>query len=169
MVFDSRPEHPANRRGVRSPSARSICSLLPAVVLLIGTVSAADAPGWSRFRGPNGSGISTASNIPTEFGPTRNLVWRLELPQGHSSPIVHGDRIYLTGFRGDTLVTIAIDRLKGRVVWERAAPQVKTKVVDKRNNPASPSPAVEENGIYVFFPDYGMVAYDARGTELWKM
>ena len=42
-------------------------------------------------------------------------------------------------------------------------------VVDKRNNPASPSPAVEENGVYVFFPDYGLIAYDASGRELWKM
>ena len=63
----------------------------------------------------------------------------------------------------ETLVTIAIDRSTGKVLWERAAPKVRTKVVDKRNNPASPSPAVEDNGVYVFFPDYGMVAYDAAG------
>jgi outer membrane protein assembly factor BamB len=55
------------------------------------------------------------------------------------------------------------------VLWERAAPQVKTKVVDKRNNPASPSPAVEENGVYVFFPDFGLIAYDASGAERWSM
>jgi hypothetical protein len=46
---------------------------------------------------------------------------------------------------------------------------VKTRVIDKRNNAASPSPAVEENGVYVFFPDYGLIAYDAKGTELWTM
>ena len=42
-------------------------------------------------------------------------------------------------------------------------------VVDKRNNPASPSPAVEENGIYVFFPDYGLIGYDRGGKQLWAM
>ena len=52
---------------------------------------------------------------------------------------------------------------------ERTAPQVKTKIVDKRNNPASPSPAVEPDGVYVFFPDYGLIAYDAGGKERWSM
>ena len=124
---------------------------------------------WARFRGPNGSGVSTASKVPIEFSPEKNVAWKLPLPQGHSSPILLGDRIYLTGFRGQTLLTMAIDRRTGKLLWERPAPEVKTNVVDKRNNPASPSPAVEANGIYVFFPDYGMLAYDANGKELWKM
>jgi outer membrane protein assembly factor BamB len=125
---------------------------------------------WARFRGPNGSGLSVATGVPIEFGPQKNLQWRLPLPQGHSSPILYGDRIYLTGMRGDeTLLTIAIDRTSGKILWEREAPKVKTRVVDKRNNPASPSPAVEANGVYVFFPDYGMVAYDASGRQLWSM
>jgi outer membrane protein assembly factor BamB len=140
-----------------------LASGIPTVTL------AAEPPDWSRFRGPNGSGISTATKVPTEFGPQKQLLWRLPLPPGHSSPILHNDRVYLTAFRGDALVTIAIDRTKGQILWERPAPQVKTKVVDKRNNPASPSPAVEENGVYVFFPDYGLIAYDASGRELWKM
>jgi outer membrane protein assembly factor BamB len=126
-------------------------------------------PDWSRFRGPNGSGISNASRVPVEFGPEKNLLWRLALPPGHSSPILHDDRIYLTAYRGDALVTIAIDRVKGRILWERAAPQVKTRIVDKRNNPASPSPAVEDSGIYVFFPDYGLIAYEPDGKERWAM
>jgi outer membrane protein assembly factor BamB len=124
---------------------------------------------WARFRGPNGSGVSTAANVPVEFSPTKNLQWRLPLPSGHSSPILLGDRIYLTAHRADALFTIAIDRRSGKILWERQAPAVKTTVVDKRNNPASPSPAVEADGIYVFFPDYGMLAYDASGKERWRM
>ena len=134
-----------------------------------GAGGGAAVPDWSRFRGPNGSGISTASNIPIEFGPTSNLLWRREMPPGFSSPILWGDRIYLTGFRGDVLMTLAIDRATGDTIWTRTAPEVKTRVVDKRNNPASPSPAVDDSGIYVFFPDYGLIAYDAAGTERWKM
>ena len=133
------------------------------------TVRVAGAPDWARFRGPNGSGLSTATKVPTEFGPDRHLLWKLPLPQGHSSPILQGNRIYLTALRDDTLVAIAIDRGTGKVVWERGAPKVKTVVVDKRNNPASPSPAVEENGVYVFFPDYGLIGYDRAGTQLWEM
>ena len=119
--------------------------------------------------GPNGSGISNATKVPTEFGPDKNLLWKLPLPQGHSSPILFRDRIYLTALRDDTLVTIAIDRGTGKIVWERGAPKVKTVVVDKRNNPASPSPAVDERGVYVFFPDYGLIAYDLGGKQLWTM
>jgi outer membrane protein assembly factor BamB len=136
---------------------------------LIASGRAASAPDWSRFRGPNGSGVSSAAGIPTEFGRTTNLLWRLALPPGHSSPIVHADRIYLTAFRSETLLTFAIDRLAGRVLWERAAPLVKTKVVDKRNNAASPSPAADDYGVYVFFPDFGLVGYDASGNERWKL
>jgi outer membrane protein assembly factor BamB len=146
-----------------------MASRLALFLLALAVSLEAEPLDWSRFRGPNGSGISTAVNVPIEFGPSQNLIWRLPLPPGHSSPILQGDRIYLTGFRGDALVTIAIDRSTGRLLWERAAPQVKTKVVDKRNNPASPSPAVEENGIYVFFPDFGLLAYDGSGKELWNM
>jgi outer membrane protein assembly factor BamB len=141
-----------------------------ACLLAAGAVSyAAERTDWARFRGPNGSGIASATRVPTEFGPGKNMLWRLALPPGHSSPILHGDRVYLTGFRDHALVTIAIDRTRGEIVWERAAPEVKTTVVDKRNNPASPSPAVEENGVYVFFPDYGLLAYDGAGNELWKI
>ena len=123
---------------------------------------------WSRFRGPNGSGHARGDRYPTEFGATKNLLWKVALPQGHSSPIIWNDRIYLTAYRGDALFTIAINRNDGKILWERQAPETKTKIVDKRNNPASPSPALEENRVYVFFPDYGLIAYDASGAELWK-
>src|SRR5688572_32418648 len=115
----------------------SVC-LLSLAFYLIQPLIAAGPPDWSRFRGPNGSGISNATKVPTEFGPDKNLLWKLPLPQGHSSPILFRDRIYLTALRNDTLVTIAIDRASGKIAWERGAPKVKTVVVDKRNNPASP-------------------------------
>jgi len=141
----------------------TVCGLVAGASLI------AAEPDWARFRGPNGSGLSTAKGVPTQFGPDKNLLWRLALPQGHSSPILYENRIYLTGLRDSNLVTLAIDRQAGKILWERPAPQVATKVVDKRNNPASPSPAVEADGVYVFFPDYGVVAYNAAGKELWKL
>jgi outer membrane protein assembly factor BamB len=144
--------------------------LAGALLLTVSSVSllAAD-PDWIRFRGPNGSGISTAKDVPTEFGPEKNVEWKLALPTGHSSPILFGDRIYLTSARQKTLVTYAIDRTKGTILWEREAPAEARPPVDKRNNPASPSVAVEANAVYVFFPDYGLVTYDAAGKELWKL
>ena len=77
-----------------------------ALVGISGVVQSRAVPDWIRFRGPNGSGISTAANVPTEFGAEKNLLWRLELPTGHSSPILFEDRIYVTAVRGTTLTTI---------------------------------------------------------------
>jgi outer membrane protein assembly factor BamB len=133
------------------------------------TAQQSSAPDWSRFRGPNGSGVSTARNVPTEFGPGKNVLWRVELPIGYSSPILFRDRIYLTGVRNTSLVTIALDRATGKTIWEVTAPAEARPPVDKRNNPASPSVAVEANAIYVFFPDYGLVTYDPAGKEIWKL
>ena len=133
------------------------------------TAQQAASPDWIRFRGPNGSGVSAAKDVPTEFGPQKNLLWRVELPLGYSSPILFRDRIYLTGVREKTLVTMALDRATGKTIWERAAPAEARPPVDKRNNPASPSVAVEATALYVFFPDYGLVSYDLAGKELWKV
>ena len=67
---------------------------LLAVVITILSASHLFASDWPRFRGPNGSGISTESNVPTEWSSTNNLRWRSELPgPGTSSPIVVDDRI----------------------------------------------------------------------------
>src|SRR3954470_20613396 len=87
----------------------------------LSTSAGARAPvDWTRFRGPNGSGVSSATNVPTEFGPDKHLLWRLELPTGYSSPILFGDRIYVPGVRDNTLVTFAIDRTRGTILWDRA-------------------------------------------------
>lgn len=158
---------------MRSPSSAWV---LVFAIVAAGVIGAAapfaqqpSATDWSRFRGPNGSGHASGAAFPTEFSQTKNMLWRLPLPKGHSSPIIWKDRIYLTAFRGDALFTIAIDRATGKQLWERQAPETKTRILDKRNNPASPSPALEDNRVYVFFPDYGLLAYDADGKELWQV
>jgi outer membrane protein assembly factor BamB len=139
------------------------------VVIALALVTPAAAHDeWSRFRGPNGSGISAAKDLPIEFGPEKNLVWKLDLPQGHSSPILHRDRIYLTAFREKDLSTLAIST-DGRIVWETKLSGLATPSVDKRNNAASPSPAVDDTGVYVFFHDFGLVSYDLNGKERWRL
>jgi outer membrane protein assembly factor BamB len=123
---------------------------------------------WSRFRGPNGSGVSNTKNLPAEFGPDKNVVWKVDLPEGYSSPIIHGDRIFLTGLRGQSLLTIAVDRTTGKVLWEREAPRTRTEKLDKRNRPAAASAATDGEFVSVFFGDYGLITYDVNGKELWK-
>jgi outer membrane protein assembly factor BamB len=143
--------------------------MLVTILLLIAAFAAASTDtDWSRFRGPNGSGISETKGLPTEFGPDKNVVWKVDLPQGYSSPIIHGDRIFLTGLRDQNLVTIAVDRRNGKVLWERNAPRSRTENLDKRNNPAAASAATDGQYVSVFFGDYGLITYDVNGKELWK-
>ena len=80
-------------------------------------------------------GISTSTRLPTEFGPDTNVVWKTELPFGHSSPALTRERIFLTAARGDRLVTICLDRRTGRILWERDAPRPRVEKLDSRNGP----------------------------------
>src|SRR5919112_865878 len=92
--------------------------------LLIAALSpAASDPEWARFRGPNGTGISSATGLPAEFGPEKNVVWKASVPAGHSSPVLTATRIFMTGVQGDTLVVLALDRATGRELWRRDVPR----------------------------------------------
>jgi len=124
---------------------------------------------WDRFRGPNGSGVNEAQGLPTEFGVDKNMRWRVALPPGHSSPILVGDRIFLTAYEGDKLLTFSLERATGKILWRREAPKARSEKIDKRNSPASPSPATDGKNIYVFFGEYGMVSYGFDGNERWRV
>src|SRR5688572_25193188 len=65
---------------------------------------------WPRFRGPNGSGVAEGQKPPTEFGPEKNVKWKVPVPAGMSSPIAAGENLVLTAFEGDKLLTIAYNR-----------------------------------------------------------
>jgi outer membrane protein assembly factor BamB len=157
--------------GIRDTAPAWRFAAATACVLLLAVVSAdgPDREGWSRFRGPNGSGISTSSRLPAEFGPDHNVVWKTALPFGHSSPALTRDRIFLTAARGETLVTICLDRRTGKVLWEREAPRTRVEKLDSRNGPAGPTPATDGVNVYVFFADYGLLSYDINGKERWRL
>jgi outer membrane protein assembly factor BamB len=145
---------------------------IAALLLLLAAPAGADTPdpeGWSRFRGPNGSGVSTSTRLPTEFGPDKNVVWKTELPFGHSSPALTRERVFLTAARGERLVTICLDRRTGRILWEREAPRARTEKLDTRNGPAGPTPATDGTNVYVFFADFGLLSYDVDGKERWRL
>src|SRR5688572_8531697 len=121
------------------------------LVLLL--LSAVDE--WTRFRGPNGSGISSATNLPIEFGPERNVIWKTPLPPGHSSPILTEKYIFVTGYAGSTiaqnnyrLVVLAIERANGRIAWEREVPRTNKGRIENVNNPASPSVVTDGESVF---------------------
>lgn len=124
---------------------------------------------WSSFRGPNGSGVATATGIPTEFGPAKNVVWRTAVPPGSSSPVLAGDALFLTAYENNELVTLKLDRHTGRILWRRTLPHTRSEARHKLNNPASPSPVTAGNDVYVFFSDVGLISYGPDGNERWRL
>jgi len=127
------------------------------------------APKWDRFRGPNGSGVSDETGIPSVFGPETNVVWKTALPEGNSSPVFGDDAIFVTGFEGDTLFTIAMDRGTGRVLWRRAVERNRAGYLREPNGPASPSAVTDGKNAFVFFQDFGLLGYGPDGNELWRV
>lgn len=126
-----------------------------------------DAQDWPRFRGPNGTGVNEAGTLPASPG-NANLIWKRELPPGHSSPVVLNGRIYVTAVDGDSLITLALRLSDGRELWRRAAPRPRREPLDKRNSAASPTPVAGAGGVFVFFADFGLLAYSHEGRELWR-
>ena len=131
------------------------------------TINASDE--WSQFRGPNGSGVSETKGLPTEFGPGKNVVWKTELPPGHSSPVLTRDRIFVTAHNNNKLLVICLDRQTGKILWQQEAPRLREGRLQNVNGPASPSPVTDGSNVYVFFQDFGLISYDAAGKERWKL
>ncbi|HEY4313441.1 MAG TPA: PQQ-binding-like beta-propeller repeat protein [Pirellulales bacterium] len=152
--------------------ARGIAVIcIPVGFLVFGT--GAFSQDWTRFRGPNGTGISAAKSVPTEWT-EKDYNWRVELPGiGHSSPVLWGNRIFLTSAVEDTAerILLCLDAADGHILWERRYPsEVHTKHL--RNSFATPSPACDEEHVYFAWstPDeYTLVALSHDGVEKWKL
>lgn len=144
--------------------------MLRAMALLsIAITVMAQEGAWRQFRGPNGSGVGTGTGYPVEFGPGKNVVWKAALPYGQSSPVVVGGRVYVTASEGSKLLTISLDAKTGKEFWRREISKRRQQNTYAANDPASPSPVADGTGVYVFFADFGLAAYNADGTERWRM
>jgi hypothetical protein len=151
---------------------RLATALIVAIPLLPATGTAAEdaPPQWPQFRGPGGAGVAPGQQgAPVEFGPEKGLLWKTPLPVGHSSPVVWGNRIFLTGYHPDTkrLETLALDRASGRILWRREAPTTAIEPVHDISNPAASTPVTDGRSVFVYFGSYGLIAYDFEGRERW--
>ena len=124
---------------------------------------------WPQFRGPNAAGIAEERDLPVAFGPEENVVWKTALPAGPSSPSIGGGKIFLTGVENGSLLTYALDRATGGILWRRQAPRLRRQELHDNNHPASPTPATDGVNVYVFFADFGLLAYGPDGEELWQL
>jgi outer membrane protein assembly factor BamB len=171
-----------------------IRTFVAAAGLLVGLVSlSAQAPtvdrerNWPMWRGPHANGIATHADPPLEWSETKNVKWKVEIPgRGSSSPIVWGDRIYVTtavpvGLTGDAqhaprgqarprlphkFVVMALDRKTGKTVWEQVAREQEPHEAGHADNStwASPSPFTDGERVFAYFESFGLFAYDLSGT-----
>ncbi len=129
----------------------------------------ANEPNWPQFRGPGGLGIAPDNQTyPTTLDMSKNLLWKTEVPKGHSSPCIWGDNIFITASSGKSLETICIDRGNGKIKWRRSVKPEKLEKISGFNSHATPTPVCDGKRVYVYFGSFGLLAYDVEGNELWR-
>jgi outer membrane protein assembly factor BamB len=128
----------------------------------------AAVPQWPQFRGPNAAGVADNARPPVHFGPGTNLLWKTVVPAGLSAPVVWGDRIFLTGFENQQLLTLAYDARTGRELWRHVAPTETIEKCHAFSSPAASTPCTDGERVYAYFGSYGLLAYDVAGRELWR-
>lgn len=138
------------------------------IVATVGLGARAGAEDWTRFRGPNGSGVAEAHGLPTRFGPEENLAWATPVPFGRSSPVVGGGLVFVTAVEDAGFTTLAVDRPTGAERWRRTLPRDRHAEMHTATDSSTPSAATDGANVYVFFPETGLVSYTAAGEERWR-
>ena len=134
------------------------------------TVSGEGENYWPGWRGPSGQGYVKGSGYPDKWSDTENVLWRVDVPgRGNSSPIVWGDRIFLTtayeGGRRHSLLSYR--RIDGQLLWESPIPQKGVEHAHEKNGHASATPVTEGSLVYASFGTHGLFAFDFDGRIVW--
>lgn len=146
------------------------------------------AADWPQFRGPTADGVTTETNLPLTWSEKENLIWRTKLPgPGSSSPIVTGDRVFLSCYSGYGLDpkdpgdmsklkrhAICLGRRDGKVLWQQ---EVTTKLPDKpftgtyitTHGYASSTPVTDGKGVFFFMGNAGVHAFTVDGKKVWDV
>jgi outer membrane protein assembly factor BamB len=174
---------------------RSRWSRLAALGLVFGAAqfgwesSAFGFADWTRFRGPNGSGIAEGKEpTPTTWSESENLKWKIPMPgAGVSCPIVVGNKVFVTCYSGYGLNQeepgnekdlvrhlVCVDRSNGKVLWQKAIPSIAPEdpyqgMGVPQHGYASHTPTSDGTNVYVFFGKSGVLAFDLDGKQLWQV
>jgi outer membrane protein assembly factor BamB len=126
---------------------------------------------WARWRGPSGQGLVSGAGYPDSWSATQNVIWKTPTTgDGNSSPIVWGDRVFITAAYdgGRRLSLIAYRRTDGSKLWEAFAPAGPSPQGNHfKNGHASATPATDGQRVYVSFGARGLIAFDMDGKVVW--
>jgi outer membrane protein assembly factor BamB len=127
------------------------------------------AEDWPQFRGSRSAGISQSTQkLPVEVSRDSFVIWKTPVSGGHSSPVLFGNRIYLTTATNGKLSTVALDRATGTVLWEAPAPYDQLEKIHRTGSHAQSSSVTDGNVVISFFGSSGLLAYDSKGNLLWS-
>jgi outer membrane protein assembly factor BamB len=132
---------------------------------------------WSRFRGTDGRGLAPDSRLPLTWSESSNLKWKSPIAAGSSSPIVWGDRVFVTSYQGagrDVERTLhCLDRRTGKSVWTKSVknngPEDGYQGYITEHGYASNTPVTDGTHVYAFFGKSGVFAYDMEGNQKWQV
>jgi outer membrane protein assembly factor BamB len=153
-------------------SIRCTAVFAVSVVVTLIVVSSSAAQEWTRFRGPNGTGQSDATTIPTEWT-DKDYNWRIDLPGiGHGSPVVWGEKVFVTSAdpASGTRMIFAVRSDNGQVIWKKEFAST-VHQVNAHNNLSSSTPTCDADHVYFAWgtPEaFNLVALDHRGNQVWR-
>jgi outer membrane protein assembly factor BamB len=159
------------RSGQWAITGRRILKQLVVVSVFL-LASVAQGRQWSRFRGPNGQGISNAETIPIKWT-EKDYNWKVKLPGGgHSSPVIWGDKVFLTcgGQKAGRGILLAIRVSDGKVLWQKQYSLTKYRM-NSSNSYATATPAVDGDHVYALWATANqtlLVALDHDGEQVWQ-
>ena len=147
----------------------------PPNLIIADTKSVEIPPHWPRFRGPGGLGVSTDTNMVESFNieSGENILWKSPVPSfSHSSPIVWGDRIFLTGGDAKIQKVFCYDAKTGGLLWARdvqitRGPDYETPDIMEDTGAAAATPATDGKRFYAIFATGDLAAFDFDGKQLW--
>jgi outer membrane protein assembly factor BamB len=151
---------------------RNQCTLIVLITVCWGSAGFARASDWPRFRGPNGTGISSDKDVPIQWTES-DILWKTPIPGlGNSSPIVWGNHVFIQSAEtsGKERFLICLSANDGKILWNRAVPSSKAHT-HTFNTWASSTPATDGQYVYAHFWDGSAVAiyaFDFHGNQIWK-
>lgn len=144
--------------------------LLSVPAILFVAAAAAQGEDWPCFRGPGRQGISQEKGVPTQWSATTNIHWKTAIPgEGWSSPIVSGDRVFVTTALDDgtSLHLICLDRAGGKIAWDKEIIKQKTGHKSQQNSYATSTPATDGKRVYMVACDGRILGVSMDGTVEW--
>lgn len=154
---------------VRWPAGAGILAVL--LLLISGGLVPLPAQHWPAFRG-DGTSLSSASQLPVQWSDQENVRWRQKLPgYGQSSPVVWGERVYVTTMQGDNKETPTLLQLElatGKVGWQREFTSTQPVAASDYVTRSSPTPVVNEQGVFAFFESGELLSCNHQGETRWQ-